>query len=119
MTMPNPTYMENQRDLAWKMRGILNDWLIEVHSTFRLLPETLFLAVNTVDRFLSVRVVSLAKLQLVGITCLFMSCKYEEVMSPSVSSFIKAADSSYTESEVLQAERYVLKSLDWNMNFPN
>jgi hypothetical protein len=111
--------MENQKDLAWKMRGILNDWLIEVHTQFRLLPETLFLAINIIDRFLSVRVVSLAKLQLVGITCLFMSCKFEEIMSPSVKSFLKSADSSYTESEILQAERYVLKSLDWNMSYPN
>ena len=31
-TMPNPNYMEMQRDLAWKMRGILNDWLVQVHS---------------------------------------------------------------------------------------
>ena len=33
-------------ELAWRMRGILVDWLIEVHSKFCLLPETLFLAVN-------------------------------------------------------------------------
>lgn len=101
------------------MRGILTDWLIQVHVRFRLLPETLFLCVNIIDRFLSARVVSLAKLQLVGITCMFIAAKFEEVVSPSVSHFLLCADSSYTESEILQAERYVLKTLDWNLSYPN
>ncbi|KAI0702047.1 cyclin-like protein [Cerioporus squamosus] len=118
-TMPNPHYMENQKDLAWKMRGILIDWLIQVHSRFRLLPETLFLAVNIIDRFLSKRVVSLAKLQLVGITCMFIAAKVEEIVAPSASNFLYCAEESYTESEILQAERYVLKTIDWNLSYPN
>jgi len=109
--MPNPNYMEMQKDLAWKMRGILTDWLIQVHSRFRLLPETLFLCVNTIDRFLSARVVSLIKLQLVGITCMFIAAEVEEIISPSTANFL-CADSSYSETEILQAERYVLKTLD-------
>ncbi|KAH6909563.1 g2/mitotic-specific cyclin cdc13 [Coprinopsis sp. MPI-PUGE-AT-0042] len=118
-TMPNPNYMESQKELAWKMRGILTDWLVQVHVRFRLLPETLFLCVNIIDRFLSSRVVSLAKLQLVGITCLFIASKFEEIVSPGVSHFLSVADSSYTEAEILQAERYVLKTLDWNLSYPN
>ena len=118
-TMPNPNYMEMQKDLAWKMRGILTDWLIQVHSRFRLLPETLFLCVNIIDRFLSARVVSLVKLQLVGITCMFIAAKVEEIISPSARNFLYCADSSYSETEILQAERYVLKTLDWNLSYPN
>ena len=118
-TMPNPNYMEMQKDLAWKMRGILTDWLIQVHSRFRLLPETLFLCVNIIDRFLSARVVSLVKLQLVGITCMFIAAKVEEIISPSAANFLYCADSSYSETEILQAERYVLKTLDWNLSYPN
>lgn len=118
-TMPNPNYMENQKELAWKMRAILMDWLIQIHFRFRLLPETLFLCCNIIDRFLSARVVSVAKLQLVGITCLFIAAKTEEIVSPSVVNFLRCADSSYTEHDILQAEKYVLKTLDWNLSYPN
>lgn len=111
--------MESQKDLAWKMRGILTDWLIQVHSRFRLLPETLFLCVNIIDRFLSHRVVSLAKLQLVGITCMFIAAKVEEIVAPSASNFLYCADASYTEPEILQAERYILKTLEWNLSYPS
>ncbi|CAE6437618.1 unnamed protein product, partial [Rhizoctonia solani] len=118
-TMPNPAYMSAQPDLTWEMRGILMDWIIQVHSRFRLLPETLFLATNIIDRFLSMRIVSLVKLQLVGITGLFVAAKYEEIMAPSVQNFLKVSDSGYTEQEILQAEKYILRTLGWDLSYPN
>ncbi|KAG9119648.1 G2/mitotic-specific cyclin [Ceratobasidium sp. 392] len=118
-TMPSPVYMKSQPDLSWDMRGILMDWLIQVHSRFRLLPETLFLATNIIDRFLSLRIVSLIKLQLVGITSLFVASKYEEIMAPSVQNFLKVSDSGYTEQEILQAEKYILRTLGWDLSYPN
>jgi len=43
-------YMKTQSDVNEKMRGILIDWLIEVHLKFKLLPETLYLTISTIDR---------------------------------------------------------------------
>ncbi|KAJ3219160.1 G2/mitotic-specific cyclin [Dinochytrium kinnereticum] len=118
-TMPNPNYMDSQKELQWKMRAILVDWLIEVHHKFRLLPETLYMSVNIIDRFLSLRVVSLVKLQLVGVTAMFIASKYEEVVPPSVKNFIYMADNGYTDEEILKAERYVLAVLDFNLQYPS
>ena len=111
--------MDIQPELQWKMRAILIDWLIEVHGKFRLLPETLFLAVNLVDRFLSARVISLVKLQLVGTTALFVAAKYEEVICPSVTNFLYMADNGFQDDEILGAERYLLQTLDFNLSYPN
>jgi hypothetical protein len=63
--------------------------------------------------------VSLAKLQLVGITCLFVSSDVEEIVAPFICHFLHCADSSYTEPEILLAERCVPKTIDWNLSFPN
>lgn len=117
--MPNPNYMASQSELGWPMRGILSDWLVQLHASFRLLPETLFLCVNIIDRFLSSRVVSLAKLQLVGVTGMFIAAKVEEVITPSVDDFLERTDGTYTKDEILKAERYVLLTLDWNLSYPN
>ncbi|KAG6894795.1 hypothetical protein C0992_004646 [Termitomyces sp. T32_za158] len=118
-TMPNPNYIESQKELIWKMRGILNDWLIQVHVRFCLLPETLFLCVNIIDRFLSTRTVALVKLQLLGVTCMFIAAKFEEIVAPLVTDFVTCTDANCTESEIFHAERYVLKTLDWNLSYPN
>jgi G2/mitotic-specific cyclin 2 len=118
-TMPNPDYMDNQSELEWKMRGILVDWLLEVHTRFRLLPETLFLAVNIIDRFLSCKVVQLDRLQLVGVTAMFIASKYEEVLSPHVQNFVHVADGGFPESEILSAERFILAALNYDLSYPN
>jgi G2/mitotic-specific cyclin 1/2 len=118
-TLPNPDYIDHQPDLEWKMRGILVDWLIEVHTRFRLLPETLFLAVNIIDRFLSAEVVALDRLQLVGVAAMFIASKYEEVLSPHVANFSHVADETFSDKEILDAERHILATLEYNMSYPN
>ena len=118
-TMPNPEYMDHQDHLEWHLRGVLVDWLIEVHTRFHLLPETIFLAINIIDRFLSARVVQLEKLQLVGITAMFIASKYEEVLSPHVSNFVHVADDGFTEDEILGAERFILQALNYDLSYPN
>jgi cyclin B len=50
--MPSPGYMQKQSDINEKMRAILVDWLIDVHSKFKLVNETLFLTINLIDRYL-------------------------------------------------------------------
>ena len=118
-TMANPDYMREQEELDWKMRGILVDWLLEVHTRFRLLPETLFLTVNIIDRFLSCKVVQLDRLQLVGVTAMFIASKYEEVLSPHVQNFRNVADDGFSEQEILNAERFILAALDYDLSYPN
>lgn len=44
--------MGKQIDINEKMRGILVDWIIEVHLRFHLMPETLYLTINIIDRYL-------------------------------------------------------------------
>lgn len=118
-TLPDSNYMADQTELTWSMRSVLVEWLVEVHMKFSLLPETLYLAINILDRFLSRRVVSLPKLQLVGITAMFIACKYEEIINPGLTNFVRLADNGYTEEEVLKSELYVLSVLDYGLHFPN
>ncbi|SNX85235.1 probable Clb1 - B-type cyclin 1 [Melanopsichium pennsylvanicum] len=119
INMPNGDYMTLQKEINWDVRAILVDWLVDIHAKFRLLPETLYLAVNIIDRFLSRRTISLSKLQLVGVTAMFIASKYEEVMCPSIQNFYYIADGGYTDVEILRAERYVLKVLDFSMSYAN
>jgi len=80
--------MFKQPDINVKMRGILVDWLIEVHRKFELMPETLYLTINIVDRFLSEKAVSRRELQLVGISSMLIASKYEEIWAPEVVIFL-------------------------------
>uniref|UniRef100_A0A7N0ZYK3 Cyclin N-terminal domain-containing protein n=1 Tax=Kalanchoe fedtschenkoi TaxID=63787 RepID=A0A7N0ZYK3_KALFE len=113
-----PTYMLGQPDINERMRAILIDWLIEVHYKFELMEETLFLTVSLIDRFLERRAVARKELQLVGITAMLMACKYEEVSVPVVTDFIYISDKAYTRQEILDMERLMLNTLQFNMSLP-
>ncbi|KAI1137976.1 A/B/D/E cyclin [Hypoxylon sp. FL0543] len=115
----HPNYIIHQDELEWKTRSILVDWLIEVHTRFHLLPETLFLAVNIIDRFLSQKVVQLDRVQLVGITAMFIAAKYEEVLSPHVSNYRMVSDDGFSDAEILSAERFILETLNYDLSYPN
>ncbi|GFP91141.1 g2/mitotic-specific cyclin s13-6 [Phtheirospermum japonicum] len=111
-------YMGSQKDINYKMRAILVDWLIEVHKKFELMPESLYLTVNIVDRFLSVKTVPRRELQLVGISSMLIACKYEEIWAPEVSDFIAISDNAYVREQVLLMEKAILGNLEWYLTVP-
>ncbi|KAK8522280.1 hypothetical protein V6N12_055997 [Hibiscus sabdariffa] len=114
----SPNYMERQFDINEKMRAILIDWLIEVHYKFELMEETLFLTVNLIDRFLERCTVIRKKLQLVGMAAMLLACKYEEVSVPIVEDFVLISDKAYTRKDVLDMEKLMVNTLQFNMSVP-
>ena len=115
----NPHYMLKQTYINSKMRAILVDWLVEVHLRFKLVPETLYLCVSLIDRFLSKREVTRSKLQLVGVTCMFISSKYEEIYPPELRDLVYICDSAYTKEEIVDMEESVLKALNYKVTIPS
>lgn len=105
--------MDSQTEIEWDMRTTLIDWLLQVHMRYHMMPETLWIAVNIIDRFLSKRVVSLVKFQLVGVTAMFVAAKYEEIMAPSVEEFVYMTENGYTREEILKGEKILLTVSIW------
>jgi hypothetical protein len=73
-------------------RQVLNA-LIEVHSHYGLLLHTLFVAMNILDRYLSLfeRPDELERLELIGLSALFIAAKFvERRFSPSLVRFARA-----------------------------
>jgi G2/mitotic-specific cyclin 2 len=114
--MPTPNYMDAQEEITWAMRQTLVDWLLQVHLRYHMLPETLWISVNIVDRFLSQRTVSLVKLQLVGVIAMFIASKYEEILAPSVEEFVFMTENGYSKEEILKGEWIVLQTLEFNIS---
>jgi len=83
-----------------------------------MLPETLYLAINMLDRMLSKKQCSLSRLQLLGTTCLRIAAKYEETWYLAIAQFVALTEGAYTAKQINGAERYVLGTLDWNLSSP-
>eukprot|EP00529_Nitzschia_sp_RCC80_P021285 CAMPEP_0113513522 /NCGR_PEP_ID=MMETSP0014_2-20120614/39915_1 /TAXON_ID=2857 /ORGANISM="Nitzschia sp." /LENGTH=391 /DNA_ID=CAMNT_0000409947 /DNA_START=300 /DNA_END=1475 /DNA_ORIENTATION=+ /assembly_acc=CAM_ASM_000159 len=112
-------YMETQMHINERMRSILVDWLVEVHLKFKLVPETLYLTINLIDRYLEKREVSRPKLQLVGVTSLLIASKYEEIYPPELRDLVYICDRAYSRQEIIDMEEWILKTLEYNITIPS
>ncbi|CAB9501246.1 B-type cyclin [Seminavis robusta] len=108
-------YLHKQPSITHRMRAILVDWLVEVHSKFRLTPETLYLAVNLVDRFLMREELARSDLQLLGVTSLMIAAKYEEIYPLGLTDLVYICDNAYTRRDVLDMETTILNALEYQV----
>ncbi|XP_016429095.1 cyclin-A2-like isoform X1 [Sinocyclocheilus rhinocerous] len=115
---PKAGYMKKQPDITNSMRAILVDWLVEVGEEYKLQNETLYLAVNYIDRFLSSMSVLRGKLQLVGTAAMLLASKFEEIYPPEVAEFVYITDDTYTKKQVLRMEHLVLTVLSFDLAAP-
>ena len=115
---PKIGYMNMQNDINEQMRAILIDWLIEVHYRFRLKSETLFQTVWIIDTYLSMFPIIRARLQLLGIASLLISCKSQEIYYPQLNELIDITDGAYIKDELIEMEAHVLKVLNFNIVSP-
>ncbi|KAG7263780.1 hypothetical protein CRUP_034858 [Coryphaenoides rupestris] len=112
-----PEYLKG-REVTGNMRAVLVDWLVQVSLKFRLLQETLFMTVAIIDRFLQDHPVPKKRLQLVGVTAMFIAAKYEEMYPPEISDFAYITDHAYTTAQIREMEVTVLRVLDFNLGRP-
>lgn len=99
-----------------RMRSVLLDWLSEVSELFKLHRETYYLAIDFVDRFLANQHnVPRARLQLIGITSLFIAAKMEEIYPPKLSDVAYVTDGACVIEDILNEELVIMSTLGWSL----
>jgi len=111
-------YMDTQMELTKKMRAILVDWLVDVHMKWRLHPNTLYLTIHLIDRYLQKTQVPKNKLQLVGVACMSIAAKFAETGAPPMIELSWVTDHAYQPEEIAGYEMKVLGSLNFNVLTP-
>ncbi|KAF8692301.1 hypothetical protein HU200_039910 [Digitaria exilis] len=116
---PRSDYIQAvQSDVTANMRTILVDWLVEVAEEYKLVADTLYLAISYIDRFLSYNVLGRDKLQLLGVAAMLIAAKYEEISPPHAEDFCYITDNTYTKQELLKMEGDILKLLKFELGNP-
>lgn len=91
-----------------RMRSILVDWLVHLQRRFQLLTETLSLSIWLLDRgLLKLDDITKANLQLLGIACMFVAAKFEEISVPNIHDFIFVAGDNFSKNDVFKMEQQV------------
>lgn len=116
---PSSDYVDKvQSKITSHMRAVLIDWLIEVSDEFKLVTETLYLAIAYIDRFLSTHPINNSDFQLLGVTCMCIAAKYEEIHPPHMERFSYITDHVCSVEDIADAEAEVLQGLDFRLASP-
>ena len=115
----NPNYFSFQTEINDKMRAILIDWLIDVQTKFNFKEETLYITIYIIDCYLSLKRIERRNLQLLGVAALFIACKQNEILFLRLKEYAYITDNAYNESDIINMENIILKTLNFNILFPS
>jgi len=90
-----------QTEIKDTSRGFLVEWIIDVHRKFRLMPETLYVTISIIDRYLSKVNAKKSQLHLIGVTALLISTKYEEIYPPELKDLLSISENKFSKEAVL------------------
>ncbi|KAI8909931.1 cyclin-like protein [Powellomyces hirtus] len=120
-TCPTPDYAGSaiQPELTWDMRQVLVNWLVQLHAHFNLAPESFYLAINVMDRFLGKRCVLVHNFHLVAVCSLMLAAKYEQHCAPPLKDLVAVCEDQYGIGVLRTAERYLLSKLNYDLAWPS
>lgn len=100
-----------------RMRAIVLDWMNEVCSTFNMHRVTYHMALDYFDRYLATNGTNTDRncIQLIGVTCVLIAAKLEEVHPPLLSDLAALTDNAFSAKDIRLYEVLVLVALDWEM----
>lgn len=108
-----------QTEIKDTSRAFLVEWIIDVHRKFRLMPETLYVTIGIIDRYLSGFEIKKSQLHLLGVTALLIATKYEEIYPPELKDLLSVSENKFTKTEVLKMENKILSALEFNFMAPS
>lgn len=112
-------YLEAHVSIIPKYRTVLVNYMVDMQVEYNLFPETLFLAVFMLDKYLELEPgVTKSNLQCVGVTALFLASKFEEIMIPDIREFASMTDDYVKVNDILSMEVLMAQKLNFNFNRP-
>jgi len=113
--LPDPNYMTKQPELQWSMRSKVVKWFIEIRNYYNLNNEIVYLSVNILDRFLSLKQVNADKLLLLAAVSLIIAAKYKySHRCYLIQHIIKIQE--LEREKVHVAERFILQKLNYELD---
>ena len=100
-------------------RAFLVEWIIDVHRKFRLMPESLYLTVLIVDRYLSLVQIKKSQLHSLGLTAILIATKYAEIYPPSLQELLSVSENKFSRRDVIEMEHMMLSRLEFGVLAPS
>jgi hypothetical protein len=116
INLPKPNGLEETQNLINEnCRSLVIDWLIDVSLQYKLNDDSLYLAVNILDRYIGEKKIQTKYLQLISCAALLIASKFEEIYPPEIQDFCYIMDNAFSEKDLLKMEYEILKTLNFDL----
>ena len=116
----NPFYLENEdSEITPEMRTIAVDWLVLIHyKIFKFSENTLFLAIQIFDRYLSKVDLNTEQTELLLYTSFMLASKHNEIDYVNMQETLKLSQDKFSKEQIIKMELEILIKLDFEILAP-
>ena len=107
--------LQDKKFFNEKNRSIIFQWLVKNNHKWKLNDDTIFLAMNIMDRYISKYKVENSQFQLVGISSYLIASKYEDIYHPYIEELSQICNFIYTSNDIIQKEYEILAGLKFEI----
>ena len=107
--------LQDKKFFNEKNRSIIFQWLVKNNHKWKLNDDTIFLAMNIMDRYISKYKVENSQFQLVGISSYLIASKYEDIYPPYIDELSQICNFIYTSDDIIQKEYEILAGLKFEI----
>ena len=110
--------IKNQKKIKWKDRLHTLCWMMETCEEFAFKRDTYHYACNYFDNYLAFskeKIKNEKVLDLIGITCISISGKIEEVQIPKLKEYANSIDNMFGIKDIIEMEQKICLTLGWKL----
>jgi hypothetical protein len=110
--------LKNQKKIKWEDRLHTMVWMMEICEEFAFKRDTFHYACNYFDNYLTFgneKIKNKKTLELIGITCISISGKIEEVQIPKLKEYANSIDESFEIKDIIDMEQNICSTLGWKL----
>ena len=110
--------LKNQKKIKWNDRLHTLCWMMKTCEEFAFKRDTYYYACNYFDNYLAFskeKIKNEKILELIGITCISISGKIEEVQIPKLKEYANSIDKSFEIKDIIDMEQKICLTLGWKL----
>ena len=110
--------LKNHKKIKWEDRLHTLCWMMQICEEFAFKRDTFHYACNYFDNYLTFtneKIKNAKILELIGITCISISGKIEEVQIPKLKEYANSIDETFGIKDIIDMEQKICLTLGWKL----
>ena len=107
--------LQDKKYFNEKNRSIIFNWLVKNNFKWKLKDDTIFMAMNLMDRYISKYPTKNSEFQLIGISSYLIASKYEDIYPPYLDDLSQICNYIYSNDDIIKKEYEILSGLNFDI----